>query len=135
MYLVDTNVRSEARRGNVAAARWLRGVDPLLVYVSVVTIGEIMKGAALKRSRDAVAGQALQDWLAGILQRHDKRILNVDSDVMLAWGQLQAVRPRPVMDCLIAATALVHGKIVVTRNEADFADSGVEVFNPLSVPG
>jgi predicted nucleic acid-binding protein len=132
MYLVDTNVLSEARRGNVAAGRWLRGVDPLLVYVSVVTLGEIMKGAALKRSRDAVAGQAILDWLAGILQRYDKRILNVDSDVMLAWGRLQAARPRPVMDCLIAATALVHGKIVVTRNVADFAQAGVEVFNPLA---
>jgi predicted nucleic acid-binding protein len=132
MYLVDTNVLSEARRGNVAARHWLRGVDPLLVYVSAVTVGEIMKGAALKRARDAVAGQALQDWLAGILQRYDRRILSVDSDVMLAWGRLQAVRPRPVMDWMIAATALVHGKIVVTRNEADFAEAGVDVFNPLA---
>jgi len=130
MYLVDTNVLLEARRGDAFAVGWLRRADPLLVYISVVTVGEIMKGAALKRRRDPAAGQVLHDWLAGVLQRYGGRILTVDSDVMLAWGRLQADRPRPVLDCIIAATALVRGKIVVTRNGADFDGAGVEVVNP-----
>jgi predicted nucleic acid-binding protein len=95
-----------------------------------VTVGEIAKGIEMKRRRDPVAAQALATWLAAILQRFERHILPVDQPAMLAWGRLQAERPRPVMDCLIAATALAHRKIVVTRNEADFTGTGIEIVNP-----
>ncbi|MEJ0045845.1 MAG: type II toxin-antitoxin system VapC family toxin [Rhodospirillales bacterium] len=130
MYLIDTNVLSEARRGDPTAVAWLRGIDPLLAYLSVVTVGEIAKGIEMKRRRDPSAAEALGAWLAGILQRYQRRILPIDQAVMLAWGRLQAERPRPVMDCLIAATAEAHRKIVVTRNDMDFAGIGVGVVNP-----
>jgi predicted nucleic acid-binding protein len=130
MYLIDTNVLSEARRGDPRAVAWLRSIDPLLAYLSVVTVGEIAKGIEMKRRRDQAAAQALSTWLAGILQRYERRILPVDQPAMLAWGRLQVERPRPVMDCLIAATALAHRKIIVTRNDADFAGTGVEIINP-----
>jgi predicted nucleic acid-binding protein len=131
MYLVDTNILSAARRREKPAVTWMRNVDPLLLYVSVVTVGEVEKGAALLRRRgDIAAGRALEDWMAGVIQRFKSRILDIDQDVMLAWGRLQAAGPRPAMDCLIAATALVHRKIVVTRNSGDFSDTGVDVLSP-----
>jgi predicted nucleic acid-binding protein len=133
MYLIDTSVLSEARRGDPRAVTWLRGIDPLLAYLSVVTVGEIAKGIEMKRRHDTATAVALSSWLAAILQRYERRILPVDQAAMLAWGRLQAARPRPAMDCLIAATALAHGKIVVTRNDTDFAGTGLEIINPWTL--
>jgi predicted nucleic acid-binding protein len=131
MYLIDTNVLSAARRHDAHAVAWLRHTNHELAYLSVVTLGEIKKGAALRRQRgDAPAARVLEAWMAGIMQHFRARLLDIDQDVMLAWGRLQAQRPRPAMDCLIAATALVHRKIVVTRNTADFAGTGVDILNP-----
>jgi predicted nucleic acid-binding protein len=131
MYLIDTNVLSEARRRDTVAIAWLRRIDPHRAFLSVVTIGEIEKGAALQRRRgDIEAGRSIETWLAGIVQGFSRHILDIDQDVMLAWGRLQAAQPRPAMDCLIAATALVHRMTVVTRNVADFGNTGVTVLSP-----
>jgi len=130
MYLVDTNIVSEARRGTAAARDWLRSVDPGSIWLSVITIGEIMKGIALKRRTDPVQAALLTVWLEQLRQGHANRVLPVSDLVALEWGRLAAVRSRGMADGLIAATALVHGKIIVTRNVADFTDLGLAIFNP-----
>jgi toxin FitB len=130
MYLVDTNVLSEARRGSAEARAWLRSVDPATVYLSVVTLGEIMKGIALKRRTDPPMAASLTLWLERLRHEHAARILPITDRVALEWGRLAAERPRGMADGLIAATAVIHDKIVVTRNVDDFADTNVGVVNP-----
>jgi toxin FitB len=132
MYLVDTNVLSEARRGSPEARVWLRSVDPSTVYLSVITLGEIMKGIALKLRTDAGAVAALTAWLEQLRGDYSDRILPISDRIALEWGRLAAERPRGVADGLIAATALVHAKIIVTRNVEDFSDSRAPVINPWS---
>ena len=130
MYLVDTNVLSEARRGNREARTWFGSVDPDTVYVSVITLGEIMRGIALKRRSDARAAASLAVWLEQLRNDHTARILPISDRVALEWGRFAAERPRGMADGLIAATASIHGKIMVTRNVADFMDTGIPVINP-----
>jgi toxin FitB len=130
MYLVDTNVLSEARRGTKEARIWLRSVDAATIYLSVITLGEIMKGIALKLRTDARAAAALTAWLEQLRHDHGDRILPVSDRVALEWGRLAAERPRAMADGLIAATAAVHGKIIVTRNVEDFSDARLPAINP-----
>jgi len=130
MYLVDTNVLSEARRGNRDARIWLRSVDPTTIYLSVITLGEIMKGIALKLRADTGAAAALTAWLEQLRHDHSDRIIPVSDRIALEWGRLAAERPRGMADGLIAATAMVHNKIIVTRNVSDFSDTGIPVINP-----
>jgi len=130
MYLVDTNVLSEARRGTKEARIWLRSVDPATIYLSVITLGEIMKGIALKMRTDARAAGALTAWLEQLRHDHGDRILPISDRVALEWGRLAAERPRSMADGLIAATAAVHAKIIVTRNVEDFSDTRLPVINP-----
>lgn len=130
MYLVDTNVVSEARRGSREAVAWFQSVDPGAVHLSVVTLGEIARGIALRQAKDPVAAGHLAAWLERLRRDHADRILPISDQIALAWGRLAAQRPRGDADGLIAATALVHGFIVVTRNVADFADTGVQIVDP-----
>ncbi len=132
MYLVDTNIVSEARRERAEAVAWLRGVDPATVYLSVVTLGEIMRGADMKRNRDPAAAGRLLDWLEKLRRDHGHRILPITDAIAIEWGRLAAVRTRGDADGLIAATALVHGLAVVTRNKRDFDDAGLTVINPFA---
>lgn len=130
MYLLDTNVFSDAHKGVPEPTRWLAAVDPLSVYLSVMTIGEIERGIELVRKKNALKAGRLSQWLAGL--RHDcaDRILPVTEEIAIQWGRISAGRTRGDADALIGATAIVHGLIVVTRNVADFSDIGVEVANP-----
>ena len=130
MYLVDTNVLSEARRGRREARDWLRSVDPDQVFLSVVTLGEIMKGISQKTRSDATAAVSLHRWLEQLRTDHARRILPVSDEVALEWGRIAAIRPRNMADALIAATAIMHRKTVVTRNVADFVDLGVPLIDP-----
>ncbi|HTT79857.1 MAG TPA: type II toxin-antitoxin system VapC family toxin [Stellaceae bacterium] len=130
MYLVDTNVLSEARRGTAEARNWLRSIDPETLYPSVITLGEIMKGIELKQRTDARAAAPLRQWLEELRQDHADRILPVTDDIALEWGRLAAERPRAMADALIAATAIVHRKTIVTRNTADFAGARIPLINP-----
>jgi len=129
-FLVDTNVLSEARRRSPPAVAWLRAVDPEALFLSVITIGEIAKGVAIRERTDPTAAAALARWLGGLRQTYADRILPIDDSVATAWGQLMARRTFPVPDGLIAATARVHNLRLVTRNADDFAGSGVDVVNP-----
>ncbi|MEP9380103.1 type II toxin-antitoxin system VapC family toxin [Aquabacter sp. CN5-332] len=130
MYLVDTNVVSEARRGTPAAVSWLRAIDPLSVHLSALTLGEIMRGIALKQKSDPKTAGHLAEWLRKLRHDHADRILPVTDQIAVEWGRIAALRPRGDIDGLIAATAIVHDLIVATRNVADFEDTGASVINP-----
>jgi len=130
MYLVDTNVVSEARRGAAEAVAWLRSVNPLDVHLSVITPGEIMRGIALKQKSDPQAASHLAQWLQTLRRNHADRILPVTDQIAVEWGRIAALRPRGDADGLIAATAIVHDLIIVTRNVGDFEETRASVLNP-----
>ena len=130
MYLVDTDIVSEARRGTPQAIAWLRSVDPAGVYLSTLTLGEIMRGIALKQKSDPTAAAHLTEWLRKLRHDHGDRILPVTDRIAVEWGRIAAIRPRGAIDGLIAATAIVHDLILVTRNVKDFQDTGASLINP-----
>ena len=105
-------------------------VPSLNCYLSVITLGEIMRGIALKLRADARTAATMTAWLEQLRRDYSDRILPINDRIALEWGRLAAERPRGMADGLIAATALVHAKIVVTRNVDDFSDSRVPVINP-----
>lgn len=140
-YLLDTCVISElaAKRPAPEVEDWLQGVDPESVFLSVVTIGEIRKG--IEKVRDPKRKAVLDAWLHDeLLIRFRSRLAVLDVGVFLEWGELvgrleNQGTPMPAVDSLIAATAL-HGRFVlVTRNEADFANAGVRRLNPWKPTG
>lgn len=130
MYLVDTNVVSEARRGTPQAVDWMRSVDPQAVHLSTLTVGEIMRGIALKQKSDPTAAGHLAEWLRKLRHQHADRILPITDHIAVEWGRIAAIQPRGDINGLIAATAIVHDLVVVTRNIADFADTGADVVTP-----
>jgi hypothetical protein len=136
MFLLDTNVISELRkislgRANLGVVEWANHIDPGDLYISVITVHELEVGTLRVERRDARQGAALRVWLEDrVLRTFAGRILPVNTAVALRGAQLQVPNPHPVQDGLIAATALVHGMTVVTRNTADFASTGVKVVNP-----
>jgi predicted nucleic acid-binding protein len=132
LYLVDTNVVSEARRGSRQAVAWLRSIRPDAMYLSALTLGEIMRGVALRRRSDPKTAARLTEWLERLRQDHANRILPVTDRIALEWGRIAALRPRGDIDGLIGATAIVHGLILVTRNVKDFEDMAISVLNPWS---
>ncbi|RZI64509.1 MAG: type II toxin-antitoxin system VapC family toxin [Variovorax sp.] len=134
-YLIDANVLSELRRkvpdANVVA--WFAKRPPVTLYLSVLTLGEIRKG--IEGATDTARRQALTDWLETDLPLFfTGRVLDVDAAVADRWGRLVAGagRPLPAIDSLLAATALAHDLVLVTRNTKDFAGLPVRVFNPWS---
>jgi predicted nucleic acid-binding protein len=133
MYLLDTCVISEARRHSRPAVTWLQSTRPETLFLSAITVGEIMKGVTMKLRTDPPAAAVLLRWLDELRVVYASRILPINDEVATSWGRLMADRSRPVVDTLIAATARVHNKVVVTRNVVDFADAGVTVLNPWSL--
>ena len=134
-YLVDTNVISELRkreRGHPAVVRWAASVEPTDIHTSVLVIGEIRRGIGLKRRSDAAQAAALEVWLDQVRVGLGRRILPVDERIAEVWGRLGIPDPVPAIDGLIAATAMVHGLTVMTRNVSDLARTGVSVLNPFS---
>lgn len=114
----------------------MSGVELDVLYLSAVTIGEVQRGIALLA--DGAKRRRLERWLVSdLLGGFVNRIIAFDGDVALRWGELRARTEKvggklPVLDAIIAATALTHGLPVVTRNEGDFRRSGARVFNPWS---
>ena len=133
MYLVDTNVVSAARRNAPEAVAWLRAAPPASIYLSVITLGEIMKGVALKERADRQAASHLAEWLRKLRRDFSDRILPISDRVAIEWGRIAALRPRGDADGLIAGTAKVHDLILVTRNVADFDDAGVSIVDPWTL--
>jgi predicted nucleic acid-binding protein len=136
MFLLDTNVVSELRKvrlgkANRAVAKWADSVDAADLFVSVITIQEIEMGVLLAERRDPSQGAIFRLWLNGhVLPAFDGRVLPVDVAVARRSALLHVPDPRPVRDALIAATAMVHGMTVVTRNVADFEPMGAAILNP-----
>ena len=133
MYLIDTCVISEARRHTPEAVNWLAAAHPNALFLSAITIGEVAKGIAMKARKDPGTAAVLGRWLDELRLVYASRILPVDDAVATSWGHLMAARTRPMADALIAATARVNNKILVTRNVADFADMGIEIVNPWTL--
>ena len=135
-YLFDTTVISElvSKQPNEHVITWIDGVDDRLVYLSVITIGEIKRG--IEKLPNSQRTHTLNNWLnEELLIRFDGKILTIDIPVILTWGKLVAKlgnqgRALPAIDSLIAATALHHDLRLVTRNEKDFEGTGVVVINP-----
>ena len=134
MFLLDTNVISELRRpdkANRAVVSWAGAIPAASVFLSAISILEIELGALLIARRDAAQGAVLRSWIDDqLLPRFEARILAVDTAVAQRCARLHVPDPRAERDALIAATAMVHGLTVVTRNVADFEPTGVALLNP-----
>ncbi len=135
-HLLDTNVISElaARRPDRRVLQWLDRLDPAGVYLSVITIGELCKG--IEKLPESDRRSQLRSWLRDDLMiRFHNRILPLDVDAMLKWGELVGRlelegRTMAAVDSFIAAIALANSCILVTRNESDFVNAGLEMANP-----
>lgn len=136
MYLLDTNVIAELRKAgspkmDQKVLEWANSVSAARLFLSVVTILELEIGTLLVERRDPTQGAVLRSWLnVHVMPTFSDRILPVDTAVAQRCAKLHVPDPRPDRDALIAATALVHGMTVVTRNIDDFAPIGVEIVNP-----
>lgn len=133
-FLLDTNVLAEVRkpRGDARVAAWYDDVADDDLFLSVLVVGEIQQGVTRLRRKDPRQAAAYDAWLAKLRREFSDRILPVTQDVALEWGRLSAGDPLPVIDGLLAATAVVHGLTVATRNVADFKRTGVALFDPFA---
>lgn len=135
-YLLDTNVLSETRRRRADAGvmAFLEAADSASLFLSVLTIGELRKGVAGKMHTDPAAAKGLSAWVEGLEFGFADRILSIDPAAARLWGEWSGERPRPVplpvIDTLLAATAIVHGLILVTRNTRDLSGIPVKLHNP-----
>ena len=134
MFLIDTNVISELRKGDRCDARvtaWYAGLEDADLFLSVLVTGEIRKGIELARPRDSQQAVALEHWLHEVERSFRERILPVDTQVADTWGTMSAIRPIPVIDGLLAATAKTHALTFATRNASDVQGLGAAVLNPF----
>ncbi|MDO8206318.1 MAG: type II toxin-antitoxin system VapC family toxin [Gallionella sp.] len=133
MYLVDTNVISEARKGikaNPGVQKFFQ--TPENIYIAAQTIGEIRRGLENIRHRgDLPQTKMLEKWLALVVSDYADKILTFDEECAQVWGRLMSPHPEHPIDKQIAAIALIHDLAVVTRNVDDFRGTGVEIVNPF----
>ncbi|WP_138467888.1 type II toxin-antitoxin system VapC family toxin [Poseidonocella sp. HB161398] len=136
MYLLDTNVISELRklgdgRADANVAAWVGAVEAAECHVSALTLMELEIGILRMERRDPLQGRRLRQWMQDhVLPEFAPRCLAVDAAVALRCAGLHVPDPKSERDALIAATALVHGLTVVTRNTGDFAATGVALLDP-----
>jgi predicted nucleic acid-binding protein len=135
MYLVDTNVISEARKGakaNRGVQKFFQSTAPEDLYLSAQTIGEIRRGLENIRHRgDLPQTKKLEKWLDLVVSDYADKILTFDEECAQVWGRLMSPHPEHPIDKQIAAIALLHDMAVVTRNVDDFRGTGVEIVNPF----
>jgi len=131
-YLLDTNVVSETRKkkADESVLAFLESAEASALYISVLTLGELRKGVARKKLEDPEAAARLAGWVEGLEVSFADRIVGIDSAIAGLWGDWSGQRPRPVVDTLLAATAVVHGLTLVTRNIRDVEDTPVKVLDP-----
>ena len=137
-YLIDTNIISELRKGarcDLHVSAWYASVADADLFLSTLVLGEIRKGVELARPRDASKAAALERWLRDIEAAFDGRVLGIDNAVSDQWGRMSAIRSVPVIDGLLAATALTHDLTLVTRNDRDVAGLAAKVLNPFGGGG
>ena len=134
MYILDTNVVSELRKAKKAdqnVTKWAQPLPSATLYISVISLLELEIGILLMERRDKEQGAILRAWMnRHVLPTFSGRILAIDTTVAQRCAALHVPNPRSERDALIAATALVHGLTVATRNVADFEGMGVDVLNP-----
>lgn len=136
MYLLDTNVVAELRKAKAGKAdknvtAWAESVAPSSLFLSAITVLELELGVLLMERRDHAQGAILRSWMEGhVLPAFAGRILPIDASIARRCAQLHVPNPKSERDAFIAATALVHGMMVVTRNVGDFASTDVTVLNP-----
>jgi len=139
MYLIDTNVISEARKGPAAQAGVIEFFrrcleQGALIYLSAVTVGELRRGVDLIRHRgDTPQADRLETWLQQVVEEYQECILPFDLEIAQIWGRLRAPNPQNALDKQIAATALLYDLTLVTRNTADVAGTGVRYLDPFAV--
>lgn len=137
MYLIDTDVISEARKrgkANKGVVKFFRQVakDDVALYLSAITVGELRRGVELIRHRgDTAQAQLLDAWLTILLSEYHDNLLPLDDAAAQVWGRLRVPHPENALDKQIAATALIHDLTLVTRNEKHFAGSGAKLLNPF----
>jgi len=138
MYLVDTNVISEARKkskANTGVRAFFKQAieDETRIFISVVTVGELRRGVESIRYRgDVRQANQLEKWLEDLMAEYQDHILDINQDIAQLWGRLRASHPENALDKQIAATALIYELTVVTRNYKDFVKTGVRVLNPFT---
>jgi predicted nucleic acid-binding protein len=135
-WLLDTNVISEIRKGpscDPNVALWYDTVAAHDLHLSVLVLGEVRKGVERLRPREPARAQALQRWLEDVAAAFAIRILPIGREVAECWGVMATIRTFPVIDGLLAATAKVHGLVLVTRNARDVAGLGAEVLDPFAM--
>lgn len=138
VYLLDTDVISELRKGDAANAgvrAFFKSIkrSKAAVYLSVITVGELRTGIErIRRRNDDAQAAKLERWLYSVLSHYEECILPVDTTVAQVWGRLRVPLRENPLDKLIAATALVYGLCVVTRNTVHFSATGAEVVDPFS---
>jgi len=133
-YLIDTNIISEVRKGDRCDAKvseWYASIADEDLFLSTLVLGEIRKGVELARPRDAGKATALERWLRDVKAAFGGRVLGIDNAVSDQWGRMSAIRTVPVIDGLLAATAVTNGLTLVTRNDRDIAGLGATVLNPF----
>jgi predicted nucleic acid-binding protein len=133
-YLLDTNVLSELRkgqRGDRGVRRWFADCENEQLFTSVLCLGEIRMGIEAVRTRDSAFAARLQTWLEHTIETFEGRIVAVDQETALRWGIASAPISRAPVDELLAATAMIHGMTLVTRNVRDIAGTGVDYLNPF----
>lgn len=133
-YLIDTNVISELNKGprcHPRVASWFDTVTNKDLHLSVLVLGEIRKGIEQVRPRDRMRAEALERWLADIVQAFGNRILPIDRKTADAWGHLMSQRSIPFTDGLLAAQANVFGLTFVTRNTRDVEGLAERILNPF----
>ena len=133
-FLIDTNVISELHKGeraNASVLQWFNEVTDDEIHLSVLAIGELRRGIEAVRKRDPLQAAALDRWVGRLVANHAERIVPIDGPVADRWGRLAAIRAASVVDTLMAATALEHGLVLVTRNVRDVAWTGVSYLDPF----
>ena len=136
-FLLDTNILSELRKENRCDAgvrQWFEEAASEELFVSVLVLGEIRQGIERIRLRDQTQARALEKWLRWISAEFADRLLPVNEKVADQWGRLGLQQPVPVLDAFLAATALAHDVVVVSRDEDGFRSTGVRLINPFSKP-
>jgi hypothetical protein len=134
-FLLDTNVVSELRKGQRAdpgVSAWFAELEEDEIFLSALTLGEIRRGIESVRRRDSESAAALDAWLHRLVALHVDRIVPVDLPIAELWGRLSGPDPLPVVDGLLAATALVHGLTLATRNVKHVERTGVSCVDPFA---
>jgi toxin FitB len=134
-YLIDTNVLSELQKGdraNAGVQEWYEAVDQIELFLSVLVIGELRQGIERLRRRDVIQAARLEERLSAVQLLMDGQILPITQAIADRWGRINSPDQLPVIDGLLAATALEHNLILVTRNIRDVERSNVPLLNPFT---